>query len=131
MSGYTPTTEEVREAWLTAEHEERDPFSTSDDDLRAEFDRWLAAHDAEILEKAAQRVEALEPKLDMSKWDGGYDCCGCPTLYRLFDEAVDGPVTDLAGALGAALGNPMVSSASAASTGTPAMRHSDLMRCPT
>lgn len=47
MTEYTPTTAEVREAWLTAEYEERD-HTTSDDDLRAEFDRWLAAHDAEV-----------------------------------------------------------------------------------
>ena len=50
-SDYTPTTDEVREAWLTAEYEERD-WSTSDDDLRAEFDRWLAEHDRKVAERA-------------------------------------------------------------------------------
>lgn len=47
MSEYTPSMEELREAWLSAEFEERDS-TTSDDDLRAEFDRALAAHDAEV-----------------------------------------------------------------------------------
>ncbi|WP_136043325.1 MULTISPECIES: hypothetical protein [unclassified Microbacterium] len=47
MSEYTPTISELREAWLSAEFEERDA-TTSDDDLRAEFDRALAAHDAEM-----------------------------------------------------------------------------------
>lgn len=47
MSTYTPTMDELREAWLSAEFEERDS-TTSDDDLRAEFDRALAAHDAEV-----------------------------------------------------------------------------------
>lgn len=56
MSGYTPTIAELREAWLSAECEERDS-TTSDDDLRAEFDRALAAHDAEV--RAA--VVAEEP----------------------------------------------------------------------
>jgi len=44
---YTPSMDELREAWLTAEYEERG-HGTSDDDLRAEFDRALAAHDAEV-----------------------------------------------------------------------------------
>ena len=82
MNNWKPTTENMRE-----EYGDNIPRRYE------EFDRWLAEHDAEIRaderEKAAQRVEALEPKLDMSKWDGGYDCCGCSTLYRLFDEAVD------------------------------------------
>lgn len=44
---YTPSMDELREAWLTAEYEERG-HGTSDDDLRAEFDRALAVHDVEV-----------------------------------------------------------------------------------
>ncbi|MFJ6429699.1 hypothetical protein [Microbacterium maritypicum] len=58
---YTPTMDELREAWLQAESEERDA-STSDDDLRAEFDRALAAHDAEV----RAGVIAEEPELPTS-----------------------------------------------------------------
>lgn len=47
---YTPTIDELREAWLSAEFEERDS-TTSDDDLRAEFDQALAAHDSEVWDK--------------------------------------------------------------------------------
>ena len=36
---YTPTTEQVREAWRTARH---DPGVLPDDVAFAEFDRWLA-----------------------------------------------------------------------------------------
>ena len=52
------------------------------------FDRWLAAHDKEVLDKAVERVTALEPLLSVDKWDGGYDCCGCSTLSNLFADAV-------------------------------------------
>lgn len=60
MSEYTPSIDELREAWLSAEFEERDS-TTSDDDLRAEFDRALAAHDAEV----RAGVVAEEPE-----WEG-------------------------------------------------------------
>ena len=53
MDDYTPTTEDVRESYTyfrgaipTVEHE-------------AEFDRWLAAHDAEVRE---QTLDALRPE---------------------------------------------------------------------
>ena len=52
MDDYTPPTEDVRESYTyfrgtipTVEHE-------------AEFDAWLAEHDAEIREQAAQEIEA-------------------------------------------------------------------------
>lgn len=50
MSEYTPTTEEVRDKWASCVEE----FGTSRgmhldyDDALAAFDRWLAAHDAEV-----------------------------------------------------------------------------------
>ena len=53
MDDYTPSTEDVRESYTyfrgtipTVEHE-------------AEFDRWLAAHDAEVRE---QTLDALRPE---------------------------------------------------------------------
>lgn len=45
MSEYTPTTKDVREVWIYAHiitHDEGEDFHG------AEFDRWLAAHDAEV-----------------------------------------------------------------------------------
>lgn len=45
MSEYTPTTKDVREVWIYAQditHDEGEDFHG------AEFDRWLAAHDAEV-----------------------------------------------------------------------------------
>lgn len=44
---YTPTTEQVREAYEMAHELTGAPLSD------AEFDRWLAKHDAEVLRKAA------------------------------------------------------------------------------
>lgn len=55
---YTPTTEQVRRFWTTdGTHV---PAAKSDDDIKAaaEFDRWLAAHDADTREQCAREVEA-------------------------------------------------------------------------
>lgn len=79
MSNYTPTLSELREAWLSAEFEERDS-STSDDDLRAEFDRALAAHDAEV--RAAVVIERQH--LDY-EYEVTYSSASAPSIdgYRM------------------------------------------------
>lgn len=50
MSDYTPTTEEVREDYALGRNEV--VGAGWYDQHRAEFDRWLAAHDAEVASKA-------------------------------------------------------------------------------
>ena len=45
----TPTTDDVRFIWIV---------SQTGCTARAEFDRWLAEHDAEVREQAAQEIEA-------------------------------------------------------------------------
>lgn len=60
MSEYTPTTKDVREVWIYAQditHDEGEDFHG------AEFDRWLAAHDAEV----RAGVVAEEPE-----WEYGF-----------------------------------------------------------
>lgn len=56
---YTPTTEEVRDGFATEQL-----AAWRDGRLLAEFDRWLAAHDAGVrataLEEAAQIAEAYQ-----------------------------------------------------------------------
>ena len=47
MSPYTPTTEEVRDYIRAADRVTAHTFSGSSDSVEA-FDRWLAAHDAEV-----------------------------------------------------------------------------------
>ncbi len=37
---------------------------------------------------AVQRVETLKPRLWMTTFEGGYDCCGCSTLMDLYDDAL-------------------------------------------
>ena len=61
MTDYTPTTEEVRGHFIYGV----DDLSATNTEARtAEFDRWLAAHDAEVREQAAQRVQAMrQPSL--------------------------------------------------------------------
>lgn len=44
MTDYTPTTEQVRNAYVRGM---RDTFIASAGEHREEFDRWVAAHDAE------------------------------------------------------------------------------------
>lgn len=61
MTGYTPTTEEVREAiaeWVWSRRMFRPEFEASDG---READRWLAAHDAEM----RANVVAEEPELEV------------------------------------------------------------------
>lgn len=36
-----------------------------------------------------EAIKSLEPKLDISKHEGGYDCCGCNTLYKLYQDILD------------------------------------------
>ncbi|GAB3166945.1 hypothetical protein GCM10027059_26700 [Myceligenerans halotolerans] len=61
MSDYTPTTDEVRGAWVTAR-------CTRDEDIPgqvAEFDRWLAEHDREV---AARALEATARAWQRGEW---------------------------------------------------------------
>ena len=62
MTDYTPDTDEVREVWVWQDYENgyhgpcpRDP---------AEFDRWLAEHDAELSANASANSQ--------SAYDRGY-----------------------------------------------------------
>lgn len=58
---YTPTTEEVRSSFASNQFVQRGEFEfelLAEDEAGAEFDRWLAAHDAEVAAKA---------------WDEGHD----------------------------------------------------------
>lgn len=56
---YTPDTYDVREGWLNSEYEERGD-NYSDEDLRAEFDRWLEQIRAEAWREGARdMMEAI------------------------------------------------------------------------
>ena len=54
MTDYTPTTEEVREEYVYGAQEVDldDRVVVSFDEADARFDRWLAAHDAEVKAEA-------------------------------------------------------------------------------
>lgn len=45
MSEYTPTTNKIREAYIGSQH---DCMGIERAESEADFDRWLAAHDAEV-----------------------------------------------------------------------------------
>lgn len=42
---------------------------------------------ATALRDAVEAVKELAPMLNVAKWKGGYDCCGCSTLDQLHDDA--------------------------------------------
>lgn len=66
---YTPTTEEVRDAYADRkdfESQVRTGLHASEVESLAEFHRWLAAHDAQV------RAEALALAIDTST---RYRCC--------------------------------------------------------
>lgn len=48
----------------------------------------VAAIRDQALLDAVAAVKALEPLLDADKYSGGYDCCGCGTLYDLYEDAI-------------------------------------------
>ena len=82
MSDYTPTTEQVRDAvaYDGDFYESNGDWIVLRDDIAACFDRWLAAHDAEVhqrgREAAAKAVEA--------------DIRGNNAVYDLGDTHIEG-----------------------------------------
>lgn len=81
---YTPTTEEVREAYVVGV----DPEVTAR--YRAEFDRWLDAHDAEVAERDAATATADRVRAAVEKHKHWNEGCGwdVPTIEVL--AALDG-----------------------------------------
>lgn len=64
MGEYTPTTEEVRSLWWhhilegMASNEVSLASDWKEERALAQFDRWLAAHDAEVREECAKVADA-------------------------------------------------------------------------
>ena len=56
-SEYTPTTEKVREYYVQAKLPNTSRTTVAIKRLGAEFDRWLAARDAELIERLADEME--------------------------------------------------------------------------
>lgn len=77
MTKYTPSTEEIRDRWM-------DFDGGPDPEDAAEFDRWLAAHDAEV------RAEALSDQTDNYEWMVLSTLVAGPVAGR----TVTSPITD-------------------------------------
>jgi hypothetical protein len=63
---WTPTTEQVRDGYaIDPEAEHHDPIGYPQWEryARRAFDRWLAAHDAELLERVADEIEKDRPEM--------------------------------------------------------------------
>ena len=60
MSEYTPTTDNIQDAW-TSRYDGQYPSASYDEynEYKAEFDRWLASHESELREQIAKEIEAL------------------------------------------------------------------------
>lgn len=110
MSEHTPTTDQIRNWWIFGDGHDDESWdasalSAAHKSHAAGFDRWLAAHDAEVRaderEQAAHRVGALEP-FPVEPCDGllfakdavaaarggGWARCGCgPTKCEMHAKA--------------------------------------------
>jgi len=66
MNEYTPTTERVRRDYVVENlGSTTEPHTATDGE--AEFDRWLAQHDAEVVKATEERIIALlEAKFDVT-----------------------------------------------------------------
>lgn len=86
-SKYTPTTEQVREFWASDGRHQPAAKSFGAQESADEFDRWLAAHDAEVAAKALEdaRLERTYEQT-MSKVHRALMRTGMPARERL--EAV-------------------------------------------
>ena len=58
------------------------------EDMAAKYLIADREHYAAGLRDAVEAVKALAPMLNVAKWEGGYDCCGCSTLDKLHDDSV-------------------------------------------
>ena len=81
MSGKTPKTGPVRFGWASGHPR---PNTTNIDERLAEFDRWLAAHDAEVLAAAGFRrpardegyhVELGDQRFTQAQWEAVQRYC--------------------------------------------------------
>jgi hypothetical protein len=59
MSKYTPTTDNVRNCYLYAYEQHDRSLPSPERDQVAQFDRWLAAHDAEAVAEIARLREVI------------------------------------------------------------------------
>jgi hypothetical protein len=44
--------------------------------------------DENTIDKCISEIELLRPLLSVSKYNGGYDCCGCSTLDDLYFDII-------------------------------------------
>lgn len=98
---YTPTTEEVREYIEAADRVTAHMFSPDAPDAAAAFDRWLAAHDAqvraealaevtdELVEVAAEAIWNLNP---MPSWRTWSERVHLEKVEHRGDKSWSGPV---------------------------------------
>ena len=81
---YTPTTGEVRRFFVEGKSEEMHAASWIDR-YAGEFDRWLAAHDAEVAARALR--EAAEAAYD--EWPGGSGVHCTPEWLRVRADRIE------------------------------------------
>lgn len=89
MTDYTPTTDEIRNGWIETGWAPDGTLCDKRDG--AEFDRWLAAHDAEVAAQALAPIrEALagHPRCDIHP-DGDPITCGWKRAVASVQAALD------------------------------------------
>ena len=66
MSEYTPTTQQVRREYVSGRAEAESAMSY-DPQYEPEFDRWLAAHDAELREQIAAERDMCRHRQEQTR----------------------------------------------------------------
>ena len=87
MSDYTPTTDELRDVWADRYDGENSWADSAEKaGYEAEFDRWLAQHDAEIVKATEERIIALLES-DCRPNDHDYiNGCNCDVIALIKGE---------------------------------------------
>lgn len=82
MSDWTPTTEQVRYGFaVDPEAEYRDPLTNHTLHGERAFDRWLAAHDAEVWDKGRDAAVSAMSRAGIEVYPG-YNVTFDPNPYR-------------------------------------------------
>jgi len=81
---YTPTTEQIEDAWVSRYDGEHTSASSNEACVYdAQFDRWIAAHDAQIREEALELndVEIVKAVADeLAAWNFDVAMNSCTTI---------------------------------------------------
>lgn len=93
MSSSTPTTDTICTAYIHAETTQK---HTSVQLARLQFERWIAAYEADLCERIAKQIEADYLGPDFGRLPDGNDSPSS-ALHNAFDEGLEHAATIIRG----------------------------------